>query len=715
VFVASIDGYPRWDMARGAGEESKCILLLDDDVEFRALLGTVLRARGFRVLDAGSAKTATELLLNESPDLVIVDGLLPDLTGVEWIESVRQRDTDTAIVFLSAFWRDLETFQRLTQELGVSLVAYKPIEPMVFAENILELLRPGPKRVDSVRPLPSSLPPDATDTLRARMAHLREEYARELPRKLDELESLIEAAKQRSEATKSAAGSAHRLRGTAGAYGFKLVGALAGHIEDLLAEYQASPLRVRRNLWNEVSRALADARLAARDQESAARVNIASNDALSTGTILFVDDDVDARRTATALLRKQLFDVCVASSGPEALHKAASIKLAAAVVDVHLKDESGFDLCRQLRDLPGKERLPLVLISADQSVATRVAATHVGASLFIEKPFREDAFSIAVQQLIDEAMARHGRVLILEDDRDFANHAELLLQANDIDTRAIVNPADLPAALDEFRPDLLLLDIDFPNTSGVEICKALRMSLQWQTLPILMITAHVDDDTRIEAFRAGANDFISKPVLEEEFNARVDVQLTHARLLQERAERDPLSGLLLRRPFLEALEQRLSEARRYERSLALAIIDIDHFKRVNDGFGHTCGDSVIAGLGQLLRQRFRNEDLRCRWGGEEFVVVLPGQQPDLLLRALGRVLQEFSEMCFVASNGETFSVTASAGIASSPDDGLSAQALIRRADVRLYQAKNDGRNRIVGAEDNIEEARTGRFGKQNSA
>jgi len=702
-------------MAGGAGEASKCILLLDDDVQFRALLGTVLRARSFRVLEAGSAKTATELLLNESPDLVIVDGMLPDLPGVEWIESVRQRDTDTEIVFLSAFWRDLETFQRLTRELGVSLVAYKPIEPMVFAENIVELLRSGHERVDSVRPLPSSLPPDATDTLRTRMAQLREEYARELPHKLDELESLIEGAKQRPEATKSAASSAHRLRGTAGAYGFKLVGALAGHIEDLLAEYQASPLRIRRNFWNEVSRALADARLASREQESAARMKIAPNDALSTGTILFVDDDADARIAATALLRKQLFDVCVASSGPEALHKASSIKLAAAVVDVHLKNESGFDLCRQLRELPGKERLPLVLISADQSVETRVAATHAGASLFIEKPFREDAFSIAVQQLVDEASARHGRVLILEDDRDFANHAELLLQACDIDTRAIANPADLPAALEAFRPDLLLLDIDLPITSGVDICRALRMSLQWQTLPILMITAHIDDETRIEAFRAGANDFISKPVLEEEFNARVDVQLTHARLLQERAERDPLSGLLLRRPFLEALEQRLSEARRYERSLALTIIDIDHFKQVNDGFGHTYGDTVISSLGQLLRQRFRNEDLRCRWGGEEFVVVLPGQKADLLERALGRVLKEFSEMRFVASDGETFSVTASAGIASHPDDGLSAQALIRRADVRLYQAKDDGRNRIVGPEDSIEEARTGRFGKQHSA
>ena len=676
--------------------EQQCILLLDDDAQFRVLLGAVLSARGFRVLEAASAQAATTVLLTESPDLMIVDGLLPDLPGVEWIESIRQRDAETLIVFLSAFWRDLETFQRLTQELSVSLVAYKPIDPLVFAETIGELLRLQPKPSESVRPTVSSPPAAPPDTLRARMTQLREAYTMELPRKLEELQALIAEAQRRPEATKPAASSAHRLRGTAGAYGFKLVGVLAGQIEDLLAEYQSSPLRVRRNLWAEVDRALEDARLASEPQGSNASSELESEDSVSAGTILFVDDDANVRRAATLFLRKQLLDVCVASSAPEALHKAASIKLAAAIVDVHLKDTSGFDLCRELRELPGKERLPLVLISADQSLETRVAATQVGASLFIEKPIREEVLSLAVQQIVDEASARRGRVLILEDDPDFANHAELLLEACDIDTRAIVTPAELPAALEEFRPDLLLLDIDLPNTSGVDVCKALRMSVQWQTLPILMITAHIDDDTRIDAFRSGANDFISKPVLEEEFNARVDVQLMYARLLQERAERDPLSGLMLRRPFLEALEQRLSEAHRNDTPLAVAIIDIDHFKQVNDGFGHTYGDTVIAGLGQLLRQRFRNEDLRCRWGGEEFVVVLPGQKADLLERALGRVLKEFSEMRFEASDRTTFSVTASAGVAARPDDGLSAQALIRRADRRLYQAKSDGRNSVVG-------------------
>ncbi|MBT8452362.1 MAG: response regulator, partial [Deltaproteobacteria bacterium] len=431
-------------MGGGPSEEQKLILLLDDDVQFRALLATVLSARGFRVLEASSGEVATSLLDEESPELLIVDGLLPDVSGADWIESVRKRDSDTTIVFLSAYWRDLETFERLTEELKVSMVAYKPIQPLAFAETIVELLDSASKPADSIRPSPSNPPPQPTNSLRARMARLRDEYTEELPHKLDELEAWIKDARQRPENTMRASSSAHRLRGTAGVYGFKLVGTLAGQIEDLLSEYAASPLRVRRNLWDEVTRTLEDARLASRLQEDACRAGASHDDALSAGTILLVDDDAGARRAGTALLQKQLLDVCVASSGLEALNKASSVKLAAAIIEVNLKDMDGFDLCRQLRQLPGKENLPLLLISTDQSVETRVAATQVGASLFIEKPIREDLLALAVQQVVEESSGRRRRVLILEDDLDFANHAELLLQSNEIETRKITTPAELP-------------------------------------------------------------------------------------------------------------------------------------------------------------------------------------------------------------------------------------------------------------------------------
>ena len=190
VLVArKITAYFEGGMGGGSRDDQKLILLLDDDVQFRALLAAVLSARGCRVLEAGSGEAATLLLDDENPDLLIVDGLLPDLSGAEWIESVRQRDADTTIVFLSAYWRDLETFQRLTEELSVSMVAYKPIEPLAFAEAIVELLDSTSKPADSIRPAPSNPPPEPTDTLRARMARLRDEYTKNLPHRPDEARS----------------------------------------------------------------------------------------------------------------------------------------------------------------------------------------------------------------------------------------------------------------------------------------------------------------------------------------------------------------------------------------------------------------------------------------------------------------------------------------------------------------------------------------------
>lgn len=675
------------------------ILLLDDDAALRELLGAILETRGYEVFFAGTAEAATALLQREQPDLVVVDGLLPDVPGIEWIESVREQDSTMQFAFFSAFWHDLGTFRHLTEELGVALVVYKPIEPDAFADKIAEVL-PPPRRVSTRPPRPDEAPLEpatrhAASNLRKRMQLLRDEYVENLPKKLEKLAALLEDAQECPDDLSEAISSAHRLRGTAGAYGLGFVGLSAGRIEDLLTEYQSQTGGKRRSLWPHVLRALDDARLAAAHPTAFVRESRAPDESPAPGAVLVVDDDPDFRRLASGLLRKQMLEVCVAQSCAEALHKARSVRLVAGVIDVHLADEDGFTLARQLREMPGHEKLPIALVSADQSVETRVAATHVGASLFLEKPMPEDRFSLAIQQLLDQASIHRSRVLLLEDDPDFSRQACFLLEGEGVDAIAIDDPSHLPAKLEEYHPDLLLLDINLPKTSGLEICKALRMSVAWQTLPIFVMTARTDHESRIAAFRAGATDFLSKPIIHQEFTARIGTHLKQARLLQERAERDALSGLLLRRPFLEAFERRLSESHRYDRPIAIALLDIDHFKGINDSYGHLVGDAVIASLGRLLSRRFRTEDLRCRWGGEEFMLALPGSKAELARSAVSRVLEEFSETKFRADQQE-FTVTFSAGAAAYPDDGASAQALIRRADKRLYQAKRDGRNQVVG-------------------
>ncbi|MCP3063567.1 GGDEF domain-containing protein [Myxococcus sp. K38C18041901] len=151
---------------------------------------------------------------------------------------------------------------------------------------------------------------------------------------------------------------------------------------------------------------------------------------------------------------------------------------------------------------------------------------------------------------------------------------------------------------------------------------------------------------------------------------------------------------MLRRPFIEGLRSRLSEAQRQQRPLSLCFLDVDHFKRVNDKYGHLAGDRVLTRLGRLLGARFRREDVRGRWGGEEFVVGLLGETAASAKAILSRTMAEVAEMTFDGDGGESFRVTMSAGIAESPGDGATLEALLRVADARLHRAKTNGRNRI---------------------
>ncbi|HET9449231.1 MAG TPA: diguanylate cyclase, partial [Aggregicoccus sp.] len=248
--------------------------------------------------------------------------------------------------------------------------------------------------------------------------------------------------------------------------------------------------------------------------------------------------------------------------------------------------------------------------------------------------------------------------------------------------------------LSGLRPDLLLMDVMMPGLGGLDLCKILRSMPEWQELPILLVTAQTDVAFRVAAFQAGADDYLAKPVLREELLARVRGRLERSRLAQELRDRDALTGLPLRRPFLDTLRGRLAEAKRSGTQVSVALIDLDRFKHINDTYGHLAGDRVLGRFGRLLAARFRKEDARGRWGGEEFVVALYGEGPPSARDILARSGSEFARLLFEGEGDVRFRATFSAGIATFPADGASAEDLLRAADVRLYRAKRNGRNRI---------------------
>jgi diguanylate cyclase (GGDEF)-like protein len=249
--------------------------------------------------------------------------------------------------------------------------------------------------------------------------------------------------------------------------------------------------------------------------------------------------------------------------------------------------------------------------------------------------------------------------------------------------------------MQEFPPDMLLLDVMMPGVTGFEVCRMLRQIPRWQDLPIIFLTGQTGVEARVEAFRCGGDDYLPKPVVNEELLTRVKVRLDRAKMLKERSDKDTITGLLLRRAFSEQLSAMLAEAQRVRSNFSICLLDVDHFKKVNDTHGHLAGDRVLAGLGQLLSRRFRVDDLRGRWGGEEFILAFRREKKEIIHKAITRALEEFRETTFHSDSQEEFHCSFSGGLATFPDDGESIFDLVQTADKRLYIAKKQGRNRII--------------------
>jgi diguanylate cyclase (GGDEF)-like protein len=279
-------------------------------------------------------------------------------------------------------------------------------------------------------------------------------------------------------------------------------------------------------------------------------------------------------------------------------------------------------------------------------------------------------------------VAPSATVLTVDDDALVRRTLESVLGAEGwrVVTRATGD--ELLEVLAETLPDLVVLDVDMPGRGGLELCRALRADPRWAVLPVLVLTGRTDLETVRGAFEAGADDFVAKPIVGPEVVARIANRLERTRLLRALAETDHLTGLVNRGAAEAAIERLLRLAHRHRQPLALAVVDIDRFKAINDSEGHAAGDVALRGVADALRSAFRGEDVVCRWGGDEFVVALYATGA---ADARGRV---------AAALGRA-PVACSGGIAATPDAGTELASLYDAADAALYAVKRGGRGGVA--------------------
>ncbi len=416
---------------------------------------------------------------------------------------------------------------------------------------------------------------------------------------------------------------------------------------------------------------------------------------LSKTCVLVVDADPLLLGSITCDLSAAL-EILTADTPESALALIRSARPSCVVIDVHLGDQfQGFELAKKLRSQSRSEQIPIIFTSADSSLDTQIGGMHAGGSLFLNKPLAAGPLLEAVRRLTEAETRVRPRVLLLDDDRDFCSAVQGVLSRAGVDLHTVQNEAELLELLATENPALLLLDMHLHGVSGLDICRTLRANPRWEDLDIVLVTTENSVDLRIAAFRAGANDYVSKPIIADELVARVMSRVERHTLREDRTTRDNLTGLMMRGPFAEAFQRMLKLGQRNDSQVSLCMLDIDHFKSINDLYGHMSGDRVLATLGQLLNRRFRGEDLRCRWGGEEIVLALSGSPKTEATLALERLLAEFQNTAFEHGDSPSFHVSFSAGVATYPADGRSLDELISVADTRMYTAKREGRARII--------------------
>jgi diguanylate cyclase (GGDEF)-like protein len=286
------------------------------------------------------------------------------------------------------------------------------------------------------------------------------------------------------------------------------------------------------------------------------------------------------------------------------------------------------------------------------------------------------------------------RILVIEDDHDQARFIATLLAAPDRDIVVAADMAAARAAIEEAAPTLVILDLFLPDADGRQLLMRLRREPATAGIPIVVTTARGGDATRTECLALGANAFFEKPVEETVFSITVSNLLREAFLQERELRRDLLTGIPNRAAFIEAFDRARAMARRSGEPFAVAILDLDRFKNVNDTYGHATGDLVLKGAAATIEKTLRKSDLLARWGGEEFVALLPETDAARGAKALEGALLAMRARTFHAEDGRSFPVTFSAGVIEVKEE-MSADEAVAAADLLLYRAKEAGRNRIV--------------------
>lgn len=358
--------------------------------------------------------------------------------------------------------------------------------------------------------------------------------------------------------------------------------------------------------------------------------------------------------------------------------------------------EAGVNLLSELNAFTPP--VPVLVLTAEENSIDKAKVARLGGRRFLKKPVSSQQVWEALTQALQKFRAAQARVMVVDDDPQILMALRTLLNPWGMKLHTLDNPLKFWETLEAASPDLLILDVEMPYYSGIELCQALRNNRFWAGLPVLFLTAHTEVETMKQVFAVGADDFVSKPIVGPELVTRILNRLERSRLLRNLTRTDALTGVANYRYSSQQLNQLLEKAKYQSQPLCFALLKLDCLKQINLQYGHTLGEQVLSRFGELLRQSFQSEDVIARWGGSEFVVGMYGMTDSEGKQRLSELLNILRQEEFRDSNSSQVQVAFSAGIVEYPRDGGDLQALYQAADTWAHQAKASGSDRVLPIE-----------------
>lgn len=451
--------------------------------------------------------------------------------------------------------------------------------------------------------------------------------------------------------------------------------------------------------------------------------------------VLVVDDIPANVRLLEAKLMAEYFEVLTASDGQSALDIVAKEMPDIILLDIMMPGMDGYEVCQRLKSNPKTRHIPVVMVTALSDASDRVRGLEVGADDFLTKPLNDIALFARVRSLVrlkmmtDELRVRQKASMQLssidgaeEDEEEIENAKILLAESSALTSKKITDllesqshQCDVASNSDEAlnlakvnRYDLIIVSLRFGQEDGLRLCSHLRAHDETRHVPILLVIEEENLVQLAKGLDIGVTDYLVKPLDLNELRARSKTQIKRRRYHDKLADMlsksvamaytDSLTGVYNRRYMSAHLDRSIMEIAQSPKPVSVVMFDIDHFKSVNDTYGHASGDEVLKELAKRVSNSIRDFDMLARYGGEEFTLVMPNTKPDVAHMVAERIRNVIANTPFAIPGGQApLSVTISLGVATTMDPMEVADSLIGRADEALYEAKKSGRNKVISA------------------